>query len=96
MTLYKCLKLITCIFVLFFAGQTYAQEPPADNNSGEAQAADCTQRCIELCRAPIDGESIKSLSLWVCQQCLTLCQQQGEPPEEKTLKGCHPKPYIML
>ncbi len=58
---------------------------------------DCGQ-CAEMCKEP-EGESIKSLNQWICQQCLSLCQNKNlgsgdnfEYEDEYEVQPCPAKP----
>ncbi len=85
---------IAGLFVLTYSTNAFAEGiTKHDGVIGD----DCGQ-CAEMCKEP-EGESIKSLNQWICQQCLSLCQNKNlgsgdnfEYEDEYEVQPCPAKP----
>ena len=85
--------IIAGLFMLTCPVNTYAAG--LQINEDDAIGNDCAQ-CDEMCAEPTEGESIRSLNNWLCQQCLKLCQDQNTETEnnfeEYEIQPCPAKP----
>lgn len=69
---------IAGLFALTYPTNAFAEGLSIDDG---VIGDDCGQ-CTEMCQEPTDGESVQSLNNWICQQCLSLCQNKNIEPED--------------
>jgi len=70
--------IITFAILFLYIPSTFAEGVTVDDG---VIGDDCGQ-CAEMCQEPTDGESVQSLNNWICQQCLSLCQNKNIEPED--------------
>jgi len=82
-----------CAVILMHALPVYASGIRVSDT--ETVTITCSE-CDEICADGVEGESIKSLNDWVCQQCLKLCQskqhEQSDSFKGHTVQPCPAKP----